>query len=413
MNSAQHNGNGNGLNTAQHKRRGSLNISLAGGTPAQRTELRELLGALTDLRMDIAEIAAPGQAPPQGDAVRILMILLDEDLDLWDEELRPWIESRNWAQVTAVISRRTPEAVRGALSAGANEVLFMPVDPVDLARSLWTVSEINRGGGQASKAAYALVSVSGGVGVSSLTVALGLALRRLTQKQVALVDLGLQAASLSAILDLESVHSIGELADPTTSVDSIRRESAASKHSSGLYLLAAPARIEDGEMVSPGTIEATIGVMLQLFDYVLIDCGHHVNEGTVAAWERAGNVLYVLDQSITGVRATQRFLDLFERLKLKHVSLDLLLNHYRPSHAVSLQKIEAALHRPVAFCIPHDEAALTATEAQGDGLSTLPAGSPLLLAIERLAKTLIGALEATDGAHKPGVFSRLISAMSR
>jgi pilus assembly protein CpaE len=166
-------------------------------------------------------------------------------------------------------------------------------------------------------------------------------------------------------------------------------------------------------MVSPGTIEATIGVMLQLFDYVLIDCGHHVNEGTVAAWERAGNVLYVLDQSITAVRAAHRFLDLFERLKLRHVSLDLLLNHYRPAHAVSLEKIEAALHRPVAFCIPHDEAALAATEAQGDGLSTLPAGSPLLLAVERLATTLIGALEATDSAHKPGVFARLINAIGR
>lgn len=52
MNSVQH--NGNGLNTAQHNRRGSLNISLAGGTPA----LRELLTALTDLRMEIAEISA-------------------------------------------------------------------------------------------------------------------------------------------------------------------------------------------------------------------------------------------------------------------------------------------------------------------------------------------------------------------
>jgi hypothetical protein len=56
MNSVQH--NGNGPNTAQHNRRGSLNISLAGGTPAQRTALRELLTALTDLRMEIAEISA-------------------------------------------------------------------------------------------------------------------------------------------------------------------------------------------------------------------------------------------------------------------------------------------------------------------------------------------------------------------
>jgi pilus assembly protein CpaE len=316
--------------------------------------------------------------------------------------------------VTAVVARRTPESVRAALSAGANEVLFMPLDPVDLARSLWTVSEMNRsGGGRASKAAFALVSVSGGVGVSSLTVALGLVLRRLTQKQVALVDLGFQSAALAAILDLESIHSIGELADPTTSVDSIRLESATSKHASGLYLLSAPKRIEDGEMVSPGTIEATIGVMLQLFDYVLIDCGHHVNEGSVAAWERAGNVLYVLDQSITAVRAAQRFLDLFDRLNLKHVTLDLLLNHYRPSHAVSREKIEAALHRPVAFSVPHDPAALWAAEAQGDGLSSLEAGSPMLLAVDQLAETLIGAPQATNGASKPGVFSKLMTAMGR
>ena len=411
MSSIRH--HGNGLTIASHRRQGSLNISLAGGTPAQRIALREALATLTDLRMDIAEISAPGQAPAQSDAVRILIVLLEETPDLWDEELRPWIESGSWSHVTAVVTRRTPEALREALNAGANEVLFMPLDPLDLARSLWTVSEANRGGGQASKAAYALVSVSGGVGVSSLTVAMGLALRRLTQKQVALVDLGLQAASLAAILDLTSVHSIAELADPSSSVDSIRLESATSKHASGLYLLGAPARIEDGEMVSPGTIEATIGVMLQLFDYVLIDCGNHVNEGTVAAWERAGNVLYVLEQSITAVRGAQRFLDLFGRLNLKHVSLDLLLNHYRPSHVISLEKIETALHRPVAFCIPHDDAALAAAEAQGDALSAMAPQSPMLLAVGELAQTLIGAPHTANGARKPGVISRLINAMGR
>jgi hypothetical protein len=67
----------------------------------------------------------------------------------------------------------------------------------------------------------------------------------------------------------------------------------------------------------------------------------------------------------------------------------------------------------VAFCIPHDEAALAATAAQGDGLSTLPAGSSLLLAVERLAQTLIGTPEATYGTRKPGVLSRLMNAMGR
>src|SRR5690348_42891 len=245
MSSARH--NGNGLTSARHRRRSTLSISLAGGSASQRAAVREALAALTDLKMDVAEISAAGQAPAPSDAVRILMILLDEDSDLWDEELRPWIESGNWSQVTAVVAGRTSESVCKALRAGADEVLFMPLDPVDLVRALWAMGEGDHGGdGQVAKAAYALVSVSGGVGVSSLVVALGLALRRFTQKQVALVDLGLQQDSLAAILDLETTHSISELADPSSSVDSIRLESATCKHASGLYLLGAPPRIEDG-----------------------------------------------------------------------------------------------------------------------------------------------------------------------
>jgi len=411
MNSSQH--NGYVLSATQHRRRGSLNISLAGGSTAERATLRESLAALTEPKMEVHEISAPGQAPPRSDAVRILIIILEEDPEMWDQELRPWVESGAWSQVTALIKKRTSDAVRIALQAGANEVLFIPLDTVDLARSLLKISESHPGAGrQSNKAAYALVSVSGGVGVSSLTVALGLALRRLTQKQVALVDLGLQSDSLAPILDLETIHSIGELADPTSSVDSIRLESAICKHASGLYLLGAPPRIEDGEMVSPSTVEATVGVMLQLFDFVLIDCGHHVNEASVAAWERAGNVLYVLDQSITGVHAAHRFLDLFGRLNLKHVSLDLLLNHYRPSHAISLEKIQTALHRPVAFCIPHDQAAMALAEAEGDGLFSLSPSSPMLLAVERLAEALLGTSSASE-PRRAGVLSRLLNAMGR
>jgi DNA-binding NarL/FixJ family response regulator len=131
----------NGLNTAQHRRRGSLNISLAGGSPAQRATLRESLAAQTEPRMQVGEVSAPGQAPPQSDAARILMIILDDDPDLREEDLRPWIGSGGWSQVTVVTAKRTPEAVRSALRAGADEVLFMPLDPLDLACALLKISE--------------------------------------------------------------------------------------------------------------------------------------------------------------------------------------------------------------------------------------------------------------------------------
>ncbi len=411
MKSAQ--SNASLLSVVRRQGRRNLTLALVGGTVAERAGLREALAALSSPRIEINEISAPAQAPAQSDALGVLAVILGDDSELWDRELEQWVSDARWIQTIALVRQRTPDAVRAALQAGANEVLFLPADSVELARALLKISQTNPGSGHGpDKAAYALVSVAGGVGVSSLTVALALALRRITQKQVALVDLGLQADALAPMLDLAPAHSISDLTDPSTSIDSIRLESAICKHPAGLYLLGAPARIEDGEMISPGTVEATVGVMLQLFDFVMIDCGHHVSEASVAAWERAGSLFYVLDQSIPGVHATRRFLELFKRLNLKHVALDLVLNNYRHGHAITLEKIESALEHPIGFCIPHDST-MAAADAAGDGLLGRPTSSPMAQAVESLANALLGIGAQSNGRARAGVLSRMLTAFGR
>ncbi|HZO81174.1 MAG TPA: hypothetical protein VFB33_05720 [Candidatus Binataceae bacterium] len=404
-------------NLVRHTRGGSFKVTLAGGSAEERAELRKALDALTELHVEVAELSVPParRTPPDGGGavVQVLMFVLGEDPELWGEELRSWIAVGGWALVAAVLPKRSAESVRQALRAGANEVLFLPLDPVDLARLLLKVSEEHRGaGGGAGKGVYSLVSVAGGEGVSTLSVMLGLALLRLTGKKVALVDLGLQAGALSVLLDLDPQRTIAELADPTSAVDSIRLEPIICKHPSGLHLLSAPKAIEEAELVSAATVEAAMGVMVELFDFVVVDCGHHITEGLVAAWERSGNVLYVLDQSIVSIRCAQRFLDLFGRLHLRHVSLDLVLNRFRPSHPITVQKIEASLGRPIALCIPRDESALTAAETAQNGMAELPVRTPAMVAVDHLARMLLGGIYATGGIQRRGVFSRLFAAMS-
>jgi len=400
----------NGFAPIQYKQRARLKVSVAGGTEAERAQVRDSLAALTDLKIEVAEALASAEPLPNDVAVRILMVVLGEDPELWGEELRQWTEHQSWALVAAAVARRSADAVRHALRAGANEVLFLPLDPVDLACSLLKVSESHAGAGEfAGKAAYSLVSVAGGVGVSTLAVTLGLALQRLTRKRIALVDLGLQSSSLAAILDLDPQRTIGELIDPTSTIDSIRMETVISKHASGLYLLGAPSRIEDAEMVMPSMVAATITIMLQLFDFVLIDCGHHVSEGSVAAWEGSGNLLYVIDQSITSIRSAHRFLDLFERLHFKSVNLDFVLDRFRPNHPITAEKIESGLHRPVAFQIPSDEASLLAAAGAPDGLAGLPAASPVAIASDGLARALLGIPSAHDNARSAGILGKLRS----
>jgi pilus assembly protein CpaE len=407
---------GGGANIALRARGNMFMITLAGGSEAQRGELRLALAGLTERNIEVAELSvAPKTLSPEGRAtVHVLAFILGDDPELWAEELRPWIARGGWALVTAVLPKAASTMMLQALRAGANEVLFFPIDSIDLARLLVKVGETHHSSREsAGRAAYSLVGVAGGTGVSTLSVLLALSLQGLTRKKVALIDLGLQSSALSALLELDPQHTISELIDPTGEIDSIRLEPVICKHPSGLHLLSAPKAIEEGEMVSAATVEAAMTVMMQLFDYVVVDCGHHITEGLVAAWERSGSVLYVLDQSVVSVRCAQRFLDLFGRLKLTHVSLDLLLNRFHHAHPITVAKIEGALNRPIALRIPRDEAAMTAAEAEQGGMAALPSRSPIVGAVGQLARMLLGGEYAPNGAAHRGVFSRLFGAGGR
>jgi septum formation inhibitor-activating ATPase MinD len=118
------------------------------------------------------------------------------------------------------------------------------------------------------------VSLIGGTGVTSLAANLALALRYAFDKRVAVIDLDLQTGGLSVFLNLEPERTIMALAEGTRKLDSIQLESALSKHASGIYLLAAPKRIEDSELVSDATVGAILDLMRQLFDFVIVRLRH-------------------------------------------------------------------------------------------------------------------------------------------
>lgn len=109
----------------------------------------------------------------------------------------------------------------------------MPPIPEQAYHTLFRMSELShRHEGARQKIVCSLVSVSGGVGVSHLTVSLGLAMHRLFEKRIGIVELDLQAAPLTVMLNQDPEHTISELADPTSSIDSIRLESVLCKHDS-------------------------------------------------------------------------------------------------------------------------------------------------------------------------------------
>ncbi|HYL57872.1 MAG TPA: AAA family ATPase [Candidatus Acidoferrales bacterium] len=392
-------------------RRGALKVHLVGEAEEQRAEVKANLAAMGDPALDIWEIE-PDLTAAQDPSVDVTMVVFNGNDELSLSYLNNQAGQDPRPVLFALLHDRSPELMKRVLRAGADELLFLPLDPGDATRALLKISEARRreevhGGGMI----VSLVSLIGGTGVTSLAANLGLALRYAFDKRVAVVDLDLQTGGMSVFLNLEPERTIMALTEGARKLDSIQLESALSKHASGIYLLAAPKRIEDSELVNDATVGAILDLMRQLFDFVIVDCGTHVDANTVAAWERSNHLFYVLDQSIGAARCAWRFVDLCGRLGLSGVEPNFILSRFVTGHPISEDQLSHTLAKPLFTRIPRDEKVLERVQLSAQDLWQVAPNSPLAKSVEDLARRLEVGVEATTGDSANSLVSRLLLAI--
>jgi pilus assembly protein CpaE len=391
-------------------RHGGLKVQLVGQGDDHRTEVRDALAALGDPVLNINEIEPdPDAATDVNFDVTMVVFNGNDELSLSYLNTRAGQEPR--PALFALLHDRSPDLMKRVLRAGADELLFLPLDPGDATRALLKISETRRreevhvGGGTI----VSLVSLIGGTGVTSLAANLALALRYAFDKRVAVVDLDLQTGGLSVFLNLEPERTIMTLTEGTRKLDSIQLESALSKHASGIYLLAAPKRIEDSELVTDVTVSATLELMRQLFDFVIVDCGTHIDSNTVAAWERSNHLFYVLDQSIGAARCAWRFVDLVGRLGLQGIEPNFILSRFVTGHPITEDQLSHTLAKAIHTRIPRDEKVLERVQLSAQDLWQVAPNSPLAKSVEDLARRLEVGSEVSDSYSSNSLVSRLLN----
>jgi pilus assembly protein CpaE len=391
-------------------RHGGLKVQLVGQSDDHRIEVRDALAALGDPVLNINEIEPdPDAATDVNFDVTMVVFNGNDELSLSYLNTRAGQEPR--PALFALLHDRSPDLMKRVLRAGADELLFLPLDPGDATRALLKISETRRreevhvGGGTI----VSLVSLIGGTGVTSLAANLALALRYAFDKRVAVVDLDLQTGGLSVFLNLEPERTIMTLTEGTRKLDSIQLESALSKHASGIYLLAAPKRIEDSELVTDTTVGATLELMRQLFDFVIVDCGTHIDSNTVAAWERSSHLFYVLDQSIGAARCAWRFVDLVGRLGLQGTEPNFILSRFVPGHPITEDQLSHTLAKAIHTRIPRDEKVLERVQLSAQDLWQVAPNSPLAKSVEDLARRLEVGNEVPDADSSNSLVSRLLN----
>lgn len=232
--------------------------------------------------------------------------------------------------------REDPAARIEGLQAGADDFISKPVHPEELVMRVRAV--LMRSARQPTKdgKALAFLGAKGGVGTTTLAVNVAVSLAHSADdRRVVLADLRGGGGTLGAGLGLQPRSGISSLLTcPADEITSRMVEQQLQNHSSGLQVLAGQSAPR-GEAVLPKEHASKIvDLLTQLADFVVVDLGDGLAEGTRGAIDKAHQVLVVVEPQHTTVAVAE------ELLEVMKTSLGL------PDHRISLVMINKGAAAP-------------------------------------------------------------------
>jgi pilus assembly protein CpaE len=373
------------------EQRERLLVELVGEQGHGRTAIKSLLARL-NRPVEIAEVDPASETAEHSDS-DLSMVIFGSNEAASIKYLQDQATKAHGSTV-AILPSHSSGAMRRVMHAGADDVLFQPLNADDLRRLM---ARVDRNRGRIERGSvYSVAGLCGGVGVTTVAGSLALAMRYALAYRVAVVDLDLQNGGLDAFLHLEPDKTILPLEVPAGALDSSQLEAALTRHESGVCLLAAPRRIDDCDLVS----DAAIDLLRKLFDIVVVDCGRHIDANVVAAWERSEEVLLALDPSVAAARTGAWFREIFGSLGMHDIEPIMVLNKSQSreaatDHGDAARPVETPFAR-----IPRDDQLLERAELKARDPWQIAPDSQFVRGAEDLARNLIARRERTTAAPR-------------
>lgn len=277
------------------------------------------------------------------------------------------------------------------LEAGADDFLGKSVSPAELelrVRALLTRSEEqNQSIGQSASKVISVFSLRGGVGTTSLSVNLALALAQIHSTEACLWDMALSSGQCALMLNLRPKNTLASLSDwPEASIEEGLLRSMILEHDSGLMLLPAPQFFEEGDLVAKNTIDLVWSPLQMIAPYIVIDAGNHFTEPVISLLERSDAIILLMAPELASVNAAYQALRLLEQMGIEREKVLPVVNEIFPRSSLTAAKIAEGLKTHIFAEIPFDTINMVKAINQGTPVLRMAPKSPVSGAIIKLAQ---------------------------
>jgi pilus assembly protein CpaE len=254
------------------------------------------------------------------------------------------------------------------LEVGADDVMARPFDARELEarvealllrfqRSKDLTAIVTGDGLPAAKPrrTVAVHSPKGGVGTSTVATNIAMAAAQQKPDRVVIVDLDLQFGQVATHLNVTPRQTLADIVrDDSALHEAELLRTYATRHDSGLHLIAAPTGPETAALVTGAHVELLLETLLESYDQIVIDTGSWLDERTLAAFERAETVLFVVNPDIAALKATAALIEYLNEAGTVASKMAFVLNNTFGREILKLRDVESALGTPVAVELPYD-----------------------------------------------------------
>ncbi|TFV53646.1 MinD/ParA family protein [Geodermatophilus sp. DF01-2] len=300
----------------------------------------------------------------------------------------------------------TPETWQAAMRAGVRDLLPPTADVGEVRaaveragstaagrrRVLRPVEETARYTGRV----ITIASPKGGVGKTTVSTNLAIGLTAAAPQSTVLVDLDVQFGDVASALGLVPEYALPDVVHGPATEDTMVLKTFLTQHPSGLYAVCGAESPAAGDTVTAADVSRLLTSLAREFRYVVVDTAPGLSEQTLAALDRATDVVMVTSMDVPGVRGLRKELDVLRELCMIPAGRHVVMNLADAKGGLSVRDVETAIGTGVDVVLPRSAAVPPSTNA---GVPILANGrrDPVVKELRRLVSRF-----AATPLMKPG-----------